>query len=160
MAQLLSKYFLKNAGQKNIAVDGSITPVSFDLSHRTFQSFNITSFDIYLEGDANSFSYEDFMGLSSPLTTGIKITVNSLVQVFETDYIKSTRDLFENFDAPSTFIDRQINPKKKSFRATYKIDIGSLVLSNKTNDNITLMVNDDLTSLDYVSFSVKGIVLL
>lgn len=156
MSQIQTRYFLQNNGSNNMAVDGSVNPVTFDLSHVTLRTFKITLVTIYIEGPANFISYNDFWNVPGPLANGLAMNVSSQLATYMFPPINDTRDLFELADR-STFIDRTINPARSSFRCGLEMYDGSLVLGK--DDTFTALVQDDLSDLDYLSVSVKGIAL-
>lgn len=156
MTQIQTLYYLKNAGSRNMAVDGSLTPVVFDVSAESFNTMNVFSLELYIESSSSLRKYENFWNLGSALTNGITLNVTTQQKTFQAEPLKTTRDILQLFETAS-IIDRSIDPTKQSLRASFKIGNQGLVLSDFNIFEAT--VNDDMRNVGFLSIGLKAITL-
>lgn len=160
MTQILGHYFLQNAGSTNMAVDGSVTPVLFDISNIPFRTFSVTSMHLYVEGKGDIQGYDNFWTLPNALANGFAVTATVQNQTFTGDTFNTTRDILTDMDSMPMMIKRDIEGNKNSIRTEFKVDSGGLILSQASGNQFSITIQDDLSDLSFMSFAVKGIVLL
>lgn len=139
---------VNDAGSRNMAVDGSVTPVSFKAVPPEGKKWRINRVLVYMEG-ANPFSAEKFGDLPS-LANG---TTNNLNGVKVTSW-KTNRDFaLEMYDLNTI---KSLGKDDRSFSGRWSFDkaFGKPVLIDSSSTGVELIVNDNLSGL--TSFYVKA----
>lgn len=144
------------AGDANMAVDGSITPVEFFITPSAGTQFHssITSIEV---SDSGSPVLSDYGSISGPLTNGIQFFLDIggvITDIFAP--IKSNRDLLNL--APA--LTRQNFAGNQSLEIyTFDTRLHSnapVVLNSATGDRFGVRIQDDLTMLIEHSVVTKG----
>lgn len=86
--------FLKS-GSPDMRVNGSVTPQVFSIGTNATKSKFITELRFY--GGANSLKFEQFLGINSTLTNGVKIEWQSNGEMATMPLIKATEDFKNKF---------------------------------------------------------------
>lgn len=140
------------ADPTNIAVNGSVTPVQFNMVPPPGQVFNIRSVGIALATNGNVNEYlTKFMGRSA-LTNGIDVVqrINGQVET-RLGVVKSNKDLTLFFTT---------NFAQKSFGNTTVvaglIDAGEVVFDSRTADFYRIVINDDLSTMLHGALVLAG----
>lgn len=156
MTLVFREFFLEDSGgSENMAVDGSVTPVVFDLSNETYTSIDVGTVNAYIEVGGNINSYTDFMSIPG-LTNGCNFEFSTVGNTYDFELVKTNRDLLKIFSSLSSFVLREIG-NNNHFRGSISIPIkGSIIRSDTGFAMVT--IQDDLTALDYFTVSVQGIV--
>ena len=155
MTKIFDRFALENGGSENMAVDGSGTPQLFDIDISGFRAFDLRTFELYIEDSGVLNDYLGFMAGTS-LGVGIQLSTTSQARAFNTDTMKTNRDLIATFGSEAHFSLREIGTKN-SFVGTLVVPAGGFVLS--PTDTIQAIISDNLTVLDYMTIKVSGVVL-
>lgn len=137
-----------STGNRNMAVDGSVIPVSFKAVPPDGKKWRINRVLVYLEG-ANPFSAEKFADLP-PLVNG---TTNNLNGIKVTSW-KTNRDFaLEMYDLNTI---KSLAKEDRSFSGRWSFDkaFGKPILIDSNSTGVELIVNDDLSGL--TSFYIKA----
>lgn len=148
VSRAVSVNLLDEQGNKNMAVDGSVTPVSFKAVPPEGKKWRINRVLVYMEG-ANPFSAEKFGDLNA-LANG---TTNNLNGVKVTSW-KTNRDFaLEMYDLNTI---KSLGKEDRSFSGRWSFDkaFGKPVLIDSSSTGVELIVNDDLSGL--TSFYIKA----
>ena len=157
-------FFLKaldGAGSDAMNIDGSATPVTFELSAQASkdlvtQELRFTAFD-------NGIKINNFLGLNSALTNGITIEIKSedIVSMFLA--IMTTADFDSHFAfGRSGKFTRENSAGSDYMSATFGPTVPFLIRKQGTfanDDYIRITINDDLTSiqsLDFIAFGTEA----
>jgi hypothetical protein len=138
---------LENAGSKDMAVDGSISNVTFSYSVPASEDQYLYAIDLFLLDDG-IMSHNKF-GSIAELTTGISIKVKTN---FEDTVI---RDMKNNVDILMSFTENKIVGNSTAsflneddyFLGTLRFPI-PIRLNGDTSDKVKIIIKDDLTGLD------------
>lgn len=155
MPSVYFEFYVKNGGSDNLNVDGSVTPVVFDISTETFNGLDITGISLYVEGDGNVTSYENFIAITG-LTNGIIIESTPIDRTFSFPPIKSNRDMIRLFSDQGDFTLREIG-NDNHYDGLKLLPTKSLILDS--NSEFKATVSDDLTDLDYITIKIQGVLL-
>jgi hypothetical protein len=143
---------LTNGGSSEMNVDGSSTPVSFTAAPPTNK--NIIVYRLLLVMEDASMSWKKFGGIAA-LTNGvdIKVTEDGTERTISTDPIKTNRDYVWNcydveIDSATTDVLRM--------RWTFSRAGTVLVLKDSFSDNFKIVINDDVTGVDYYKATIQG----
>lgn len=162
------KQNLLNAGSKSMAVNGSVTPVSFAYSPGGGNSVEIHKITCLLKqasGDNTSFTN---FAAASALTNGISVqcTINSITSTIA--LIKDNSDICHMFPANQfgngsvLSILSVVTPQ--GFGSTSNLFQGlmefreSFILTG--SDVLTVVIQDNLSSVGLLNMSISGIVLV
>lgn len=157
MGQVFRRLLLTEAGgsNTNLAVDGSVTPVLFDISSTSFRSFNITSLDFFIEANGRIKSYDDFMTISG-LTNGIQIDFTLVEEIYSSEIIKTNADLLSAYWNHSNEFQAPIT-NKVHIKAISEFPINSLIL--KENGTIETTISDDISDISIIEVAIGGIII-
>ena len=149
---LSQRKFFEDSGSPDLNVDGSSTPVEFLVEPTTGKIFYVYSVSIVIEDNAINFT--KFGGITA-LTNGLdfKVTENGLSEVTLTN-IKTNGEFYtfaNNVILESASIDilvAHINIKQSTGTSIKLIDSNS--------DNLKIVINDDLTSINKFQVVARG----
>jgi hypothetical protein len=143
---------LTNGGSNEMNVDGGTTPVAFTAAPPTNK--NIIVYRLLLVMEDASMSWKKFGGIAA-LTNGvdIKVTEDGVERTISTDPIKTNRDYVWNcydveIDSATTDVLRM--------RWTFSRAGTVLVLKDAFSDNFKIVINDDVTGVDYYKATIQG----
>lgn len=136
--------FLKNGSSENLLVDGSVTPVTFELGPTiTDEIWSIR--EVLLTFAADDFSFDgDSFGPNPKMTTGIQIQVVKNSVVTEVFRVIQNED-FLRLPGRTPLVNNT-GPKDILGAA---IAFQGLVLDEATSDVVRITINDNLTSVKY-----------
>jgi hypothetical protein len=141
--------YAKNGGSEDMAVDGSTTPVVFEITAPT-SSKDLLIQELRVAGNDNGIKFGQFMGINQELTTGIILTIKSEDQVFTWPAFKSTDDLKHLFTFRGGKWLLDIQSGRDDLVASTIFD-PAIVLKAQgtyaTDDYIRFTVNDNLTNI-------------
>ncbi len=143
-------------GDGDMAVDGSITPVEFFIQPSVGLQFHstITSIEV---SDSGTPVLEDYGSITGPLANGIQFFIDFngvITDIFAP--IKSNRDLL-NLAPDLSRADFAGNQSVEIYTFDIKRHSDSFVnLYSSTADRFGVRIQDDLTSLEAHSVTVKG----
>jgi hypothetical protein len=147
--------YLENGGSNNMKVNGSVTPVTFSYTIPADTRVALNRGFVVLEDGATSFVPGNFGQISTGLTNGVEISVTPsggspvVLENWKTN--REVRDTMFDFDeqwrTAGTYIGR--------WSFTKDLNQNGIVL--KTGDAFNFKIQDDLSSLEYFSFKLKGI---
>jgi hypothetical protein len=160
MPQIYNRLYLKNAGSQSMAVDGSVTPVDFDIDFTGISSIEVVRANIYVESGGFISSYTDFMSLS-PLVNGIGLSISISGTVFTDISIKSNTDLLNLFRTDQELRRRNTDQgigMKNTIIGSFILPTRGAVLRS-ASDFFRVTINDDLTDLDNIFMTLEGNVL-
>jgi len=139
-------------GSDEMNVDGGLTPVNFTAAPPANK--NIIVYRLMLVMEDASMSWKKFAGIAA-LANGlvIKVTEDGVERTITTDPIKTNRDFVWNcydvaIDNATTSVLRM--------RWTFSKAGTVLVLKDFHNDNFKIVVQDDLTGIDYLKATIQG----
>jgi len=151
---------LDNAGDTELAVDGSTTPVAFSFDALADDDAVITELQLIFEDNSDIDFGNRFMGLGSgsQLPNGIEVEVKTEEALIHIQTIKATRGLLRfssagNFELHSGAGFRYIVKASRSFPDGLMIRRAG---SYPTNDYFKVTINDDLSGLTYGVATVFG----
>lgn len=148
----------KNGTSPDMAVDGSVTPVDFVLNAHATQDTSIYEIRIVFCSDDIVFDGSKF-GPNTALVNGIKIsiTVND-GSTAELISVKLNED-FLRFASSAGLTSMVNNTGPKDFLVSGFTLGGLMVLKAGTADNVTITIQDDLTSVkfQYLQSTVYGV---
>lgn len=159
MPQAFTIRALENGGSRNLAVDGSVTPVVFDLDLTGLDAITIFDYEIYIESLGNPIDPKAFFTLGAALPVGFKFEGSTQGTTFENELIQTTRDLLFSFSTGQEFRKRNTNNSIGNyniFQGGRIVNNNGLVLSSRTSDYLRVTINDDLTGIDYMAISLQG----
>lgn len=139
--------FASNGGSPNLLVDGSVTPVDFQINASATKQRFITS--IRFEALANGMQFTRFLGQNGPLTNGILLTVRSNNSQIDFPAIKTTEDFASYFSLGPANFDFYDVAGTDYFRATLTFEAPFQLYKQgtfATDDFIRIRVRDNLTS--------------
>lgn len=147
-----NKQLVDGASSPDMNVDGSSTPVSFTAVPSTSKIFYVSRLIIYME-DA-SMNHSKFAGISGGITNGIdiKATEDGVERTLQGSITRNGGfyNIAHDIDIASASTD--VFTMRWSFHRS-----GTWIrLKDSTSDNIKIVVNDDLTSVDVFKAVVQG----
>ena len=145
--------FLLNAGTKDMAVDGT-TPVEYSYTVPTGKVLKVARCFITMEDGAASFSPGNFGAIAGDLTNGVEVSVTSsgaskvVLELWHNN--REVRNTMFDFDTQFKVAGAYIG------RWTFSKDLanGGLILT--AGDKISIIIQDNLSLLDHLSFRIKG----
>jgi len=160
--RLSREYFSDSAGSVDINVDGSVSPVQFDVSAEVGQTKWVTGFKIQFEAqNMNIGASQEIRRFGNASgTTGLAVgleifTVQSGERVdIVIDPAKSTGDLISYGDTYLNFVDA-VSANVDMLQINFSFD-KPVVLPDGSNDRVVFQVNDDLTPLDLFRVVARG----
>jgi hypothetical protein len=160
MAQLYNVLFLKDSlGSSNMAVDGSVTPVDFDIDFQGFSSIEIVKVNIYIEGGGNVTSYDDFLTIADGLTNGVSSELKQSDKTFQFTPIKRNAELLSAFRINQVLRKRNTEAgigSNNSFIGTFETSGKGAVLTIALGDYYRFTINDDLSDLNEMHVTIEG----
>ena len=144
---------LKNGGSADATVDGSTTPVIFSLGPPAGQKWYVLEFGVVIQDGGNN--NPDRYGALSELTNGTTFNqyVNSVTYLF--------KNLKNNLDIVGSFGDHGFRGTSNAFLNsnnfyTGKVELRQPVtLDGDLGDEIRVVVNDNLTGLEFHEFNIE-----
>jgi hypothetical protein len=147
-----------NGGSDDMNVDGSVTPVVFEIPADATRDIVVEA--LAFESFANGIKIDKFLSINSPLTNGITIEIKSEDTVFSFLSIQNTNE----FDSHFSF------GPGRSYRLTFASGNDAMVArfapqspfvlmksgSYATDDYIRVSINDDISSINKLSFLAFG----
>ena len=146
---LLYKRLVDNNGGTNMTVDGSVTPVEFYIQPQTNETYMIARWMLYIQ-DTKGFNITSF-GANGTLVNGLEIQMNGQNIL---DYtIKSNGDiagLSYDMEVYTFGNDDDVLVARWSF---YKAGQNVRLTDS---DRLSVIVNDDLTTISSIYIQVQG----
>lgn len=149
--------FLLDGVVKDMAVDGSITPVEYNFTVPTDRRVKLSRAFITIEDGPLAFRPGDFGAISGPLANGVEVSVTpsggskTVLELWQTN--REIRNTYFDFDA-SFRTDGQYVGR---WTITEDFDGGELFLND--SDKFSVLIQDDLGPLDFMSYRLKGVIL-
>lgn len=146
--------FLLNAGSLSMTVNGSVTPVNFDFTPASGETWFITNLSIHFS-DGNTPDPNDF-GDSAGLTNGIDIKARTNGTEYTIGNCKTNSCIALAFNQHTFSIDAA------AFLNASDVWLGSMnfeipiTLQNSTSDYFRVTIRDNLTAIDYLRMRIKG----
>lgn len=143
---------LTNSGSSDLNIDGSGSPVSFIAEPSDNKNFILFRLILVMEG-ANM-SWKKYGGISA-LTNGvlIKVTEDGVERELTIDPIKRNRDFI--WYAYDISLDSAVTNVLR-MRWTFARSGTVFTLKDNTSDNFKIIIQDDLTGIDYFKAIVQG----
>lgn len=140
---------LANGENKNMNVNGSVTPVIFEAKPPIGKKWRITRMVGYLEG-ANPFSAEKFADLVA-LTNGVEVLING--QIITT--WKTNRDIASSIPALSA--PKALGKEDRTLAGVWSLKevFGNAILVDDEN-GIQFKIKDNLTAITAFNVTVQG----
>lgn len=145
---------LHNAGVKNMNVNGSVTPVNFDFSPDTGETWYLDCLKIFF-ADSGTTSVTNF-GAIAALTNGLQLVVRSNGTEYTViDSVKNNREI------TCYFGESPLITPTSGFIETADVYNGAIfftppiTLKNSTGDYVRMRVRDNLSSIDYLESCIK-----
>lgn len=138
---------LLNGSSESLAVNGSVTPVNFDFTPASGETWYIETIGFFLQ-DNGTTSPTNFGSISGGLTNGVDVIIKSKGVEYTFTNLKT------NIDLAMCFRDNYFVPGTAGLFETNDIAISEtilrnpVVLQNSTSDFIRFRIQDNLTSLD------------
>lgn len=141
--------YARNGGSRDMNVDGSTTPVVFEIKAPT-SSKDLLIQEIRIAGNDNNIKFGQFMGINTVLTNGLELTIKSEDQVFTWPVFQNTDDIKHQFTFRGGQWLLDIQAGRDDLVAGTIFD-PAIVLKAQgtyaTDDYIRFTVNDNLTSI-------------
>ena len=150
--ELLSQYLLEGANI-SMAVDGT-TPKTYGYTVANSEQLLLTRGLLIIEDGSVAFLPGNFGAIASSLTNGIEISYTTkakgkvIVDTWKTN--RQIRDTMFDFD--QTFKSAGVY----TGRWTFSKDLGSEGLMLYPGDKFEIKIQDNLSTLEYLSFKLKG----
>lgn len=144
-----------NGGSADLTINGSGTPVIFELSSTT-QDRLISVIRFY--GRDTSFDFDDFLGQASSLTNGILIEIKSEDVVTTFPAIQTSDDFRNKFSGNIGWY-WNTNSSPNTFSAEFRPRAPFFIRQTGTyspDDYIRVIIRDNLTSTQYLECIVEG----
>ena len=149
--------FLQNGGSNEMNVDGSVTPVNFDLAPTAGLTYFVHGITLFLQ-DTGTMDYLDFGALPGPLANGVQVSSVVKGASYTVGNIQSNIDLSMYFKADANFgsgaSDLGFFNDLDFFLGKMEF-INPLILQQSTGDHLRITIRDDLTGLGYLRALVK-----
>lgn len=145
---------LRDNGNKDLNVNGSITPVEFSAGPPAGKKWFIARMIIVMED--NSMNWKKFAGISGGLTNGLDIEYSEggvMKDLLDGEPIKTNLDFIEQ--CYDTEIDSE-NTDIIRVRWTFSKSGTFLQMNNTHADKMLIRVNDNLSSVDYFHVRIQG----
>lgn len=143
-------------GSEQMAVDGSVTPVTFRIEADPIKDIILTELLFYAID--NSIRIEGFLGQASPLTNGVILTIRSdgVESSFRTIEKTSDFELFSTLGGYTRFNETGGNSLKAIRQFPPAFPIRRFGTFNNVNDFVQVTIQDNLNSVtSFLSF-VRG----
>lgn len=143
----------KNGGSPELNVDGSVTPATFTVGPPAGQSWYIFEFGISIQDSGSSDT--DKYGALAALANGVDLIqyVNSVEYTFKV--------LKTNLDIVEAFSDHGFRGTANAFLNSNNFYTGKtelrqpVTLNGDDSDEIRVVINDDLTGLEFHQFNIE-----
>ncbi len=149
--------FLLNGGSEDMAVDGSVTPVEFSYTVPTDTRVKLSQAFMTMEDGPLAFRPGDFGAISGVLTNGVEVSitpfggVKTVMETWVTN--REIRNTIFDFDTEFRTDGQYVG------RWTMTSDFAGGELFLNDGDKFSVIIQDDLTPLDFMSFRLKGTLL-
>lgn len=145
---------LRNAGSPDMRVNGSVTPVNFDLQINAL--WYLYQLNVIIS-DAGMTALK-FGGIAA-LTNGVRIQILAsdetlIIDLHESTGIKMNIDWFDLASIGSVIQDF---PTSDIFKVGIPLERGGVPMELKADSIIRFIIQDDLTALDYFEVIANGI---
>lgn len=143
--------FLENGGSSDLRVDGSTTAVIFKAQPQTATEDALIS-QVRCFGGASQMKWEQFLGLNSPLSVGVEITIISdgnpplILPLIKTS--EDWKNLF--ISIPFNIIDFQQGADQ--FIAAFRPGFSFPLRAGSATDGVEVKIQDDLTGVQLSQF--------
>lgn len=150
--KLLSQYLLEGANV-DMAVDGT-TPKTYGYTVASSEELLLTRGILVVEDGVVAFLPGNFGAIASPLANGVEISYTTkakgkvIIDTWKTN--RQIRDTMFDFD--QTFKSDGVY----TGRWTFSKDLSSQGLILHEGDKFEIKIQDNLSTLDYLSFKIKG----
>lgn len=150
---------LKDYGNDNLAVDGSVTPISYKLQPESNQIMRVVSWSIYIQ-DEKGFTITEFASMDTVLANGLEIKAN-----INNNY---ENILGFNLCSNSCIMSVTYDLKLEDFGGSGTDDVlmakwnladscGQMLrLDGSQGEFLEIIVNDDLTSISNIYVTTQG----
>jgi len=146
---------LLDSAANNMAIDGSVTPVEYSFTVATSRRIRVSRGSLMLEDGNLEFSPGDFGRISGALANGVEISITPdggspvVIETWATN--RDIRDTLASFDPQF----RQDGAYVGSWEFTADLSGGKGLYLND-GDKFSMTIQDDLTPLDFMSFTLHG----
>jgi len=144
--------YMTNAGEPDMAVNGG-TPVTYSYTVPEGSTVEIHRLLLAIEHGTVAFVSGHFGALGAALTNGVEISVTNsgvttILETWKTN--RQVRDTMFDFD--------QAFKTNGAYtgRWTFTKDLNAVGIELKSGDSFQVKIQDDLSSLDYLSMRLKG----
>lgn len=152
----LSTYLVNETGGVNMAVDGSTNEVNYNYTVPVGKRLYLSRGFIEFEDGVVAFVSSDFGAISGGLTNGLLVSfVNGGVTVNLENWLTNRQVRGTMFDFDQAFK----SDGAYVGRWTFTKDIDGQDFVFEAGDVINFKVRDDLSSLDWFSFKIKGLLI-
>lgn len=158
----LFRSHLKNAGSKDLNVNGSVTPVEFAVTSDPGKVLYVTQLRVLLNGTYFELDTQDFRRFGtataggSPLTNGILLNAEQggiITPLFAEPIVRTGNFL----DYADDFVNLKNSVSAQSDFLSFDFHFEQpVVLPESVNDRVVMAIRDDLTSLDLFQVVVRG----
>lgn len=160
--RLQREYFTDSTNSELMNVDGSTTPVEFDVSAELGLTKWITGFRILLEGTNLEMNTNDFRRFgaatasNTPLTNGVEVfsEQGGIVTDISVEPIVIMGDFFSYSDEYLNLINA-VSAQSDYLQFVFRFD-KPIVLPDGTPDRLVIRINDDLTAIDKFVAIARG----
>jgi hypothetical protein len=158
----LFRGFLKNNGSKNLNVNGSVTPVEFNVTSEPGKVLYVSQLRVLLNGTYFEMNTNDFRRFGAAtagggsLTNGISLVAKQggLSTPLFADPIKQSGDFFNYAD---DFVNLVNAVTAQSDFLSFDLHFEQpVVLPEAVSDSVIMTISDDLTAIDLFQVAVRG----
>lgn len=145
--------YLRNAGSALMSVNGSVTPVNFDFTPASSETWYLEQMSIFIQ-DTGTMNATNF-GSISALTNGIEILARSNGTEYTVSNIKNNESIAHIFN------EGKLPGPSSGFIETSDAYLGTvffrnpILLQNSTSDYARVKVRDNLGGIDRLTMVVK-----
>lgn len=145
---------LTNGGSEHMAVNGAVTPVNFDYTPASSETWFITAINVFLFDNGTTVP-TSFGAIAGGLLNGVEIRVRSK----GTEYLMGT--IQNNIQMSLFFRDAYFVPGTSGLFESSDIVVAKIqfenpiIIQNSTSDFVRFRIRDNLSSLDEFSAQAK-----
>ena len=151
------EFALDGSSSNDMAVDGSVTTKEFTIPADVSKDTFIT--EMRIVGNDNGIKFGQFLGINTSLTNGITVSIKSDNNNLAFPPMKNTDDLKHLFSKGGGGFQLDVQAGRDDISASFLFDnpcpirkIGTFAI----DDNITIKIDDDLTSVISLNFVAFG----
>lgn len=143
------------AGNTEMNVNGSVTPVEFTFIAQPNRSISINKLG-FLVSDTGNTNFTNYGSLSGPLLNGVTLfTIIDGVEIPLTPVLKTTADFF-GIGALAQFVELSGSSRLANYTFSLFDYSDGIILDGDNGDILGIRINDDLTGLSLHEASLDG----